>query len=206
MVTVVDYGIGNLRSLEKALMHVGASVLRTDRIEDIAQAERLILPGVGAFGACVQAIRQRNLEEPILDAVSRGIPFLGVCVGMQMLFETGLERGVFPGLGLMKGQVERFDLADPSLKIPHMGWNVITPRYDNPLLRGLSVGARCYFVHSFHAASTDPSDILATTHYGYDFPSIVARENVFGVQFHPEKSHNVGLRILENFVDLQYSP
>lgn len=202
MVTVVDYGIGNLRSLEKALVHVGASVLRTDRADDIAQASHLILPGVGAFGACIQEIRRRNLEQPILDAVARGNPFLGVCVGMQMLFESGLERGTFAGLGLLPGRVEPFELADNALKIPHMGWNVITPRYDSPLLNGLPDNARCYFVHSFHAALTQESDMLATTDYGYAFPSIVARDNLYGVQFHPEKSHRVGLHILKNFVGL----
>ena len=203
MVTVVDYGIGNLRSLEKALIHVGSPVLRTDCAEDIAMADRLILPGVGAFGACIQAIRLRKLEQPILDAVARGVPFLGVCVGMQMLFETGLERGTFPGLGLLPGRVVPFELTDRRLKIPHMGWNLVTPRYDNALLKGLSADARCYFVHSYHPASTREADILATTNYGYDFPSIVARANVYGVQFHPEKSHRVGLHILSNFVELQ---
>ena len=202
MVTVVDYGIGNLRSLEKALVHVGASVLRTDRADDIAQASHLILPGVGAFGACIQEIRRRNLEQPILDAVARGNPFLGVCVGMQMLFESGLERGTYAGLGLLPGRVEPFELTDNTLKIPHMGWNVITPRYDSPLLNGLPDNARCYFVHSFHATLTQESDILATTDYGYAFPSIVARDNLYGVQFHPEKSHRVGLHILKNFVGL----
>ncbi|MDE2731982.1 MAG: imidazole glycerol phosphate synthase subunit HisH [Bacteroidota bacterium] len=203
MVTVVDYGIGNLRSLEKALIHVGSPVLRTDLAEDIAAADLLILPGVGAFGACIQAIRQHNLEQPIRDAAQRGVPFLGVCVGMQMLFETGLERGTFPGLGLLPGRVVPFELADRRLKIPHMGWNLITPRYDSALLKGLSDDARCYFVHSFHPTSIREADILATTNYGYDFPSIVARANVFGVQFHPEKSHRVGLRILSNFVALR---
>ena len=200
MVTVIDYGIGNLRSLEKALIHVGATVRRTDHPEDISRARHLILPGVGAFGACVQEVRRRGLEAPVCEAIERGVPFLGVCVGMQMLFETGLERGQHAGLGLLPGQVVPFTVADASRKIPHMGWNVIKPQYDSPLLQGLPANARCYFVHSFHPDNVTASDVLATTSYGYDFPSVVARGNMFGVQFHPEKSHTTGLRILENFV------
>ena len=202
MVTIIDYGIGNLRSLEKALIHVGAHVVRTDRIEDIANAQRLILPGVGAFGACISEVRSRNLEQPIREAIARGIPFLGICVGMQMLFDTGLERGTHPGLSLLPGQVVPFEQTDTSLKIPHMGWNTLSPLYTNPLLDGLADHARCYFVHSFHAVAELETDVLATTTHGYAFPSVVARGRMFGVQFHPEKSQQIGLRILENFIRL----
>ncbi len=220
MITIIDYGIGNLRSIEKAFQHVGAEVLRTDRVEDLARADHLVLPGVGAFGACIDEVRRRGLEQPIHDAVARGIPFLGVCVGMQMLFDISEEMGSHAGLGILPGRIVRFkgvyaqepvvagSSGDPalvetvSLKVPHMGWNTLTPHRPSPLLEGLAPGAFCYFVHSYHAVLDDPEDALATTHYGLDFPAIVARNNVFGVQFHPEKSQHNGLRILKNFAQL----
>ncbi len=206
MVTVVDYGIGNLRSLEKALEHIGATVHRTDSPNDIVKATHLVLPGVGAFGACINEVRRRGLEQPILSVIDRGGPFLGVCVGMQMLFTVGLERGEHAGLGVLSGRVIPFAYQDSSYKVPHMGWNVISPRFASPLLAGLAQASRCYFVHSFHAEASDSGDVLATTEYGYVFPAVVARGNAFGVQFHPEKSQRVGLRILENFMRIQDSP
>jgi glutamine amidotransferase len=223
MITIIDYGIGNLRSIEKAFQHVGAEVLRTDRVEDLARANHLVLPGVGAFGACIDEVRRRRLEQPILEAVARGVPFLGVCVGMQLLFEIGEERGRHQGLGILPGRVIRFDgvyareaaavgveaaggagvaVAAPLLKVPHMGWNTVVPRRASPLLAGIEPGAYFYFVHSYYPTPTSPDDVLATTTYGVDFPAIVARNNVFGVQFHPEKSQHNGLRILKNFAHL----
>ena len=223
MITIIDYGIGNLRSIEKAFQHVGAEVLRTDRPEDLACADHLVLPGVGAFGACIAEVRRRSLEQPVLEAVARGIPFLGVCVGMQMLFEVSEEMGSHTGLGILPGRVVRFERAyareavaagveeegtdkplaeTPALKVPHMGWNTLALRRPSPLLEGLEPGAFCYFVHSYHAVLANPEEALATTHYGLDFPAIVARNNVFGVQFHPEKSQHNGLRILKNFAHL----
>ncbi|MFQ5569085.1 MAG: imidazole glycerol phosphate synthase subunit HisH [Rhodothermales bacterium] len=217
MVTIIDYGIGNLRSIEKAFQRVGADVLRTDRPEDLARAERLVLPGVGAFGACIDEVRRRQLEGPILEAAERGTPLLGVCVGMQILFEVGEEMGMHKGLGILPGRVIRFDsmytsdAAKPGLeetvpvverrllKVPHMGWNTVAPKYDAPLLAGLESDAFFYFVHSYYAAPSHPNDVLATASYGIDFPAIVARNNVYGVQFHPEKSHRNGLQILKNF-------
>lgn len=222
MITIIDYGIGNLRSIEKAFQHVGAEVLRTDRADDLARADHLVLPGVGAFGACIDEVRRRNLEQPILDAVARGIPFLGVCVGMQMLFEVSEEMGLHRGLGILPGRVVRFagvyahetvaSGADDEggearpLKVPHMGWNTLEPRYASPLLDGIEAGAFCYFVHSYHAVPDTPDDVLATTTYGLDFPAIVARNNVYGVQFHPEKSQHNGLRILKNFSQMSFDP
>lgn len=214
MLVIIDYGIGNLRSIEKAFQAVGADVLRSDRPEDIRRAERVVLPGVGAFGACAAEIRRRGLEEPILEAVASGKPFLGVCVGMQLLFEVGLEMGEHAGLGILPGRVVRFQgveaavaavaegdepAGSESLKVPHMGWNTVTPRAASPLLEGIEPGAFFYFVHSYHAVADDPGDVLATTPYGVEFPAIVCRNNVFGVQFHPEKSQRNGLRLLENF-------
>ena len=217
MITIIDYGIGNLRSIEKAFQHVGVEVLRTDRAEDLARADHLVLPGVGAFGACIDEVRHRGLEQPILEAVDRGVPFLGVCVGMQLLFEVGEEMGRHRGLGILPGRVVRFegvyareavttgddDGADmQALKVPHMGWNTVAPQRTSPLLAGIEPGAYFYFVHSYHAAPGTSDDVLATTRYGVDFPAIVARNNVLGVQFHPEKSQHNGLRILKNFARL----
>lgn len=210
MTTIIDYGIGNLRSLEKALEHVGVQARRTDDAEAVATAERLVLPGVGAFGACVGEIRQRGLEEPIREAAGKGVPLLGVCVGMQLLFETGEERGTHRGLGLLPGRVVRFDFGTngagaegKKVKVPHMGWNQTVPTRAVPLLDGIAGEAYFYFVHSYHADPTHTGDVLATTTYGgAAFPAMVHRGNVFGVQFHPEKSQASGLRLLKNFATL----
>lgn len=206
MVTIIDYGIGNLRSIEKAFERVGADVLRTDDAEAIASAERLVLPGVGAFGACIAEVDRRGVRDAIHTSIASGTPFLGVCVGMQMLFEEGLEKGTHQGLGVLPGQVVHFHDADDGttddLKVPHMGWNSLSPTRSSPLLEGLGPDAYVYFVHSYHAVPAEPDDVLATTHYGRDVPAVVQRGNVYGVQFHPEKSQAVGLRILKNFARL----
>ena len=202
MITIIDYGIGNLHSIERAFQHVASGVIRTDAPEAIEQANRLVLPGVGAFGACIQEVRKRGLEQPILDAIARKVPFLGVCVGMQMLFESSSEKGRHVGLGLLSGHVEPLEPKDPTLKIPHMGWNVVSPVQPSPLLHDLPDGACCYFAHSFYASKTDPNDVIASTEYGATLPVVVGRDNVYGVQFHPEKSHKVGLQILSNFAQL----
>ncbi len=207
MLTIIDYGIGNLRSIEKAFQAVGVDVLRTDDVRRIAEADKLVLPGVGAFGACVDEVRRRHLEAPIRDAVDRGVPLLGVCVGMQLLFDESEELGRHKGLGILPGRIVRFenalvsagDAAPEPLKVPHMGWNTLAFKQPSPLVEGLPPEAFVYFVHSYHAAPDDPGDVLATTPYGVDFPAIVGRNNVFGVQFHPEKSQQNGLRILKNF-------
>lgn len=213
MITIIDYGIGNLRSIEKAFQRVGADVLRTDDVDEIRQADHLVLPGVGAFGACADEIRKRNLVEPIHEMVNQGIPFLGVCVGMQLLFDASEELGEHEGLGILPGRIVRFQSAHDSsdakngvpsttLKVPHMGWNKVLPNYSTPFLDGIDAGAFFYFVHSFHAAPSQERDVLASTDYGISFPAIVARNNVFGVQFHPEKSQRNGLRILKNFAQM----
>lgn len=206
MVTIIDYGIGNLRSIEKALQRVGAEVLRTDDPDSVRNADRLVLPGVGAFGACIDEIRDRDLEGPIQDAIDAGTPFLGVCVGMQLLFDVGLEKGSHRGLGVLPGRVVHFhEAADgmaEDLVVPHMGWNALDPQREHPLLEGTGDPAYVYFVHSYHAVADEPDDVLATTTYGHPFPAVVQRENVHGVQFHPEKSQAPGLRLLENFATL----
>ncbi len=207
MVTIIDYGIGNLRSLEKAFQAVGVEVLRTDDPERVREATRLVLPGVGAFGACIAEIRRRGLEQAILEAVNRGTPLLGVCAGLQLLFEESEEHGHHRGLGLLPGRVIRFPETTPDgqrLKIPHMGWNTITRHQVGGLLDGIPEGAFFYFVHSYYAAATCPEDVLASSTYGIPFPAIVGRDRVFGVQFHPEKSQQYGLRILKNFADLLF--
>lgn len=206
MITIIDYGIGNLRSIEKAFETVEATVHRTDDPEAVARAERLVLPGVGAFRACIDEIRQRDLEAPIHEAIDRGTPFLGVCVGMQLLFETGYEKGEHEGLGVLPGYVAHFretetDMPD-NLSVPHMGWNAIEPTRSNPLLADLGDAPYVYFVHSYHPVAEVSDDVLATTTYGHEFPSVVQRGNVHGVQFHPEKSQSAGLGLLENFATL----
>ncbi len=206
MTTIIDYGIGNLRSIEKAFETVGATVHRTDDPAAIVEAERLVLPGVGAFRACIDEIRRRDLEGPIHDAIGRGVPFLGVCVGMQLLFETGYEKGEHEGLGVLPGHVAHFRETDAGmpdeLTVPHMGWNAIEPTRDHPLLDELGATPYVYFVHSYHPVADDADDVLTTTSYGHTFPSVVQRDNVFGVQFHPEKSQAAGLGLLDNFAAL----
>ncbi len=202
MITIVDYGIGNLRSIERAFQHVRPDVIRTDDPDLIRAADHLVLPGVGAFGACIQEIRQRGLEQPIMETVARQVPFIGICVGMQMLFESSSEQGVHTGLGLLNGSIKELCPSDPTLKIPHMGWNVVSPVKHSPLLNGLPADARCYFAHSFYASDVSPDDVVAVTDYGDPLPVAVARDNIYGVQFHPEKSHDVGLRIFANFATL----
>lgn len=218
MICIIDYGIGNLRSIEKAFEAVGADVVRSDAPADIKAAERVVLPGVGAFGACADEINRRHLVEPILEAVASGKPFLGVCVGMQLLFEESIEMGVHKGLAILPGRVIKFkpsyqpapafagevhELPEPeTMKIPHMGWNTVAATREDRLLAGLPAPAYFYFVHSYHVAADHSADVLGATQYGTSFPAIVQRNNVYGVQFHPEKSHDNGLTILKNFATL----
>lgn len=206
MIAVVDYGAGNLRNVCKALEHVGAQPVLTSDAATIKHADKVVLPGVGAFADCRQGLLSRGLFEPLQNIARSGIPFLGICVGMQLLFDIGHEMGEWGGLGLIPGHVVRFnfkDLGDATLhlKVPHIGWNMIEPRKDHPLLKGVPKGGYAYFVHSFHPIADNPDDVVTTTSYGYDFASIVARDNVWGIQFHPEKSQDVGLQILRNFVE-----
>lgn len=214
MTALIDYGIGNLRSLEKAFQAAGAPVVRTADPDVLAAAERLVLPGVGAFGACADALRARGLDALVRARVAAGVPLLGVCVGMQLLFETGEEMGTHEGLGLLPGRVVRFDgpafaPGPDRLKVPHMGWNTLAPTAEgagHPLLAGLGDRPHVYFVHSYHAAPADARDVLATARYGLDVPAVVGRGHVLGVQFHPEKSHAAGLRLLRAFAAWPAAP
>lgn len=197
-IVIVDAGIGNLRSVQKVFELLGATPLITCDPQTILYADAIVLPGVGAFGDGMQGLRQNGLDKAICQFIERGRPFLGICVGLQLLFTESEEMGVHPGLGILPGRVVRFP---QSLTVPHMGWNQIHQRRDHPLLKGISDGAFVYFAHSYHAITDDETILVATTEYGDHFPSIVARENIWAVQFHPEKSSRVGLIILRNFLE-----
>ena len=199
-IVLIDAGTGNLRSVQKALEAVGANVLRTDDPKKVVSGGRVVLPGVGAFGDFMSGLRARGLEEAVNDAVQRGIPLLGICVGMQALFEVGEEMGEHKGMGLLQGKVVKF--ADSlSVKIPHTGWNQLEAKNDARLFDQVNDGAYVYFNHSYYCQPQNSSDILATTDYGINYVCAVQCENIYGVQFHPEKSQAVGLKILKNFLE-----
>ena len=196
MIAIVDYGIGNLGSVTKGFRHVGAEVRLTGEPEALRGASALVLPGDGAFGATMAEIERRGLVPILREAVEAGVPLLGICIGMQVLFEESEELGHFRGLGLLPGRVRRFDDALP---VPHMGWNQLHARTPHPLLEGLVDGAHVYFVHSYFCDAA-PEVVIASSDYGRSFAAVVGRDRVLGVQFHPEKSQAVGLRIVGNFV------
>ena len=198
MITIVDYSVNNLRSVQKAFEYLGFETEVTSDAARIARADKLVLPGVGAFGAAMANLRQRELVEPILDAVSAGVPILGVCLALQLMFDWSEELGLHAGLGILPGKVEKF-APMPNLKIPHMGWSELQIPRESRLLHGLETGASVYFVHSYHALPDAPNCIAATAHHGIEFVAAVERDNVMACQFHPEKSSAVGLKILENF-------
>ncbi len=207
MILLVDYGIGNLRSVQKALEAAGGDVVVGSTPAAVAAAEKILLPGVGAFGDGMEGLHARGLVAPLQEAAQRGVPLLGICLGMQLLFEGSEEAPGVPGLGLLPGEVRRFpdglrDDAGSRLKIPHTGWNQIWPQRDHPLLHGLVAGAYAYFNHAYYCAPANPADVLAETDYGLRYASVVGRGALLGVQFHPEKSQAVGLQILRKFVGL----
>jgi glutamine amidotransferase len=206
---LIDYGSGNLRSAEKALCEAARLVGDTVRVvvsddpEVVAAADRLVLPGVGAFAACMNALEERDgVVEAMTAAVhGRGVPFLGICVGMQLLAQRGLEFGERPGLGWIGGEVRLIQTHDPHLKVPHMGWNALEVSQDHPLLEGLDPQAHMYFTHSFAFDVADEADVAAWTRHGERFAAVVARGNIAGVQFHPEKSQGQGLKLLGDFLE-----
>ena len=202
-IVVVDYGMGNLRSVSKALEAVGAPVVVTRDPARVRDARALVLPGVGAFGDCMANLGAFHLLDPVRDKALEGVPFLGICLGYQLLFEEGEEFGRHEGLGVLKGRVVRFphDLTEGGerLKVPHMGWNRLRKEKDVPVLAGVPDGSFVYFVHSFYPVPEDPSVVATTTDYGFPFASSVSRGNLFACQFHPEKSQKVGLAILKGF-------
>lgn len=202
MIALIDYGAGNVRSVQKALEAVGADVQVTREALVLRDAEKVVLPGVGAFGDCMAGLHRAGFASALSRVVEEGKPLLGICVGLQVLFEEGEEMGRRAGLGLLPGKVVRFphEHSASGLKIPHTGWNQIEPTAPSPLLAGLPSGAWVYFNHAYHGQAR-PEHTLAVTDYGGLFPAVVGRGTVFGVQFHPEKSQRVGLRILQNFVE-----
>ncbi len=205
-VALIDYGSGNLRSAEKALVRAAdgrAEIVVTHDPEQVASADRIVLPGVGAFAACMAALGERRgvIEAMNAAVLGRGVPFLGICVGLQLMAARGHEFGVTAGLGWIDGDVRRITVADPALKIPHMGWNSLTGVTDLPVLAGLKAGAPVYFTHSYAMFPTDPAHVAANVEHGGLFPAAVARDNLAGVQFHPEKSQSAGLRLLADFLE-----
>jgi glutamine amidotransferase len=207
-VAIVDYGSGNLRSAEKALARVaaeqstGQQVIVTSDADAVAKAERIVLPGVGAFADCMSGLRAvPGMVDALKDAVlKRGVPFLGICVGMQLLADVGREFGDHAGLGWIGGEVVKIAPSDPALKIPHMGWNELKIERAHPLLANIPASGHAYFVHSYHCRAKDKRDVLATTDYGETLTAMIARDNIAGTQFHPEKSQAVGLTLLANFL------
>lgn len=208
MIVIVDYGMGNLRSVSKALEHLGAKVLVSADPRHVAQAEKLVLPGVGAFDAAMRELIARRLIDPIAARLADGIPYLGICLGLQLLFESS-EEGRAEGLGIFPGTVRRFP-DQPGVKIPHMGWNQVVRgqrselRGQNgcPLLKGIPEESFFYFVHSYYADPVDRSVVALESEHGVRFAAMLWRDQLFATQFHPEKSQAVGLQLLKNFIDL----
>ncbi len=195
-IAIIDYGVGNLRSVEKAFVAAGCDAVVSSDLEVLMNAERLVLPGVGAFAACMRDLTQRGFDELVRQRVAEGTPLLGVCVGMQMLFEESEEFGHTRGLGLLRGRVRAFKT---DLPIPHVGWNLVQHKKAHPLFEGIGDRSFFYFVHSFFCEPADEEVVIGETEYGSSFASIVAHKNICGVQFHPEKSQQDGLRLLRNF-------
>lgn len=201
MIAIIDYGMGNLRSVQKGFEQVGYEALVTDEPEKLAEATALVLPGVGAFSAAIKRLREAGLVDTIKREINSGKPYLGICLGLQLLFTESEEGGHHSGLGVIEGRVVRFPTG---LKVPHIGWNQIDIKREAPILEGIEDGDFFYFVHSYYATPVEQSTIAATTNYGVDFTSIIWKDNIFALQCHPEKSQKLGLKILSNFGKLVY--
>jgi len=205
MVTIIDYGMGNLRSVQKGFEKVGVEAILTTDAEAVKSASKIVLPGVGAFRDCMDNLNKLNLIDPILEHINSGKPYLGLCLGMQVLFSESDEFGVTKGLDVIKGRVVKFpeeEFRAEKRKIPHMGWNALKIQKETPILNGIADETYVYFVHSFYVKPEDDSVSATKTEYGFDFTSMISYKNVFACQFHPEKSQTQGLKILRNFGDI----
>ncbi len=201
MITIIDYGMGNLRSVQKAFQHLGTNASIASTPTEIQNAGHLVLPGVGAFRDAAAEIEKQGFADPIREHIAADKPFLGICLGLQLLFDVSYEEGEYSGLGVVPGTVVRFD-DQPGLKVPHMGWNQLQRSGESRLLRGIPDDAHFYFVHSFYVAPTENSVVAGRTVHGNDFVSMIERGNLFATQFHPEKSQRAGLKLLSNFAAL----
>lgn len=206
MIAIIDYGVGNLFSLSRSLEYLGIESVVTNDFAQLEAADQIILPGVGAFGDAIQKLREHQLEEPIKQLAAEGKPLLGICLGMQLLFEKSTEFGEHRGLGLLKGEIVSLKAAlqqeNLFLKVPHIGWNELLVKKDSPLLKEFESGEQVYYVHSFYGTNCEES-LIATSEYGIEVPGLVQKANVYGAQFHPEKSGEVGLRMLKAFSEVQ---
>lgn len=195
MIAIIDYGMGNLRSVQKAFEFIGFDAVITEDKEVISNADKVVLPGVGAFADAIKTIKAKNIDDVIYETVSKGKPFLGICLGMHLMFDLSYENGEYKGLGILPGTIKRLP---ENLKVPHMGWNSLDIKMKSPLFNGLNDEPYVYFVHSYYL-ETNADIVSATTYYGKDIQVAVQKDNIFAAQFHPEKSGDIGLKILENF-------
>jgi len=207
MIAIIDYGMGNLRSVQKGFEKIGAEAIITADPQIVLEADKVVLPGVGAFRDCMRNLEQGDFVEPILQVIAEGRPFLGICVGMQLLFTDSVEFGLYKGLDVIPGHVLRFPEGmregNEELKVPHMGWNQLAFKNRPPAFNGIDDDTNVYFVHSYYVKPDDESVIATTTNYGMEFCSAVWKDNIVATQFHPEKSQDVGLQILKNFAELK---
>ena len=201
MIAVVDVCSGNLRSVERAIAQVGGDVVVTRDADIVRRADKIVVPGQGAFGMFMRGLVERGLGDVLRSAIASGRPYLGICLGMQVLFDESEEQGPCPGLGVLPGRVVRMHPADRRLKVPHIGWNQVGVRKPDPLLAGIDDGAYVYFDHSYHAVPDDPAIVALDSDHGIPITAAIRKDNIFACQFHPEKSQTVGLQILRNFVE-----
>jgi len=201
MIVIVDYGMGNLKSVSKAFLKLGEDVKVSSLPEDVDNADAIVLPGVGAFGDCMRNLSLKGLIEPVIRAIEKGKPYLGICLGLQILFNESEEFGLTKGLGIIPGRVKRFSFQNRELKIPHMGWNTIKIIRPSPLFKEIPDESYFYFVHSYYVVPKDISVVASETEYGERFVSSIWKDNIMATQFHPEKSQSLGLKVLKGFIE-----